>query len=198
MPQIGEELASLNFEALVGGPLTAVVEAQAQAAITAVNFINEVGFDEIPPEERAPNGPSRRPQMVTFEYKRMVQVPDQEEPQLRDFELTVPLLAMVNVPYLRIETTDIEFNAKITSMVHSEESLQRRFDLDFQARAKFIFGRARLKAKYASTRNTVDTSRTNRNYDMKVHVHAVGDEMPAGTDRLLRILESTIDERLVA
>ena len=46
MPVSGQELASLDFANLIGGPINAVVEAQAKAAITTANFIQEVGFDE--------------------------------------------------------------------------------------------------------------------------------------------------------
>ena len=35
----GKELASLDFKNLIGGPLSAVVEAQAMAAESTVNFI---------------------------------------------------------------------------------------------------------------------------------------------------------------
>lgn len=195
MPDIGQQLSSLDFETLIGSPLTAMVEAQAKAAMTAVNFISQVGFK--PAIDGGDDGPDqpRVPEVVTFRYSREVQVAGEEEPQQRNFELTVPLLAMVNVPYLRIESAELDFNAKITSVTYDEEHIARRFDGEAAARAGWLFGRARLKAKYTSIRNSVSTERTSRQYDMKVSVRAVGDEMPAGTDRLLAILESSIEER---
>ena len=42
----GRELSSLDFGNLIGGPLNAVVEAQAKSAITTANFIREVAFDK--------------------------------------------------------------------------------------------------------------------------------------------------------
>jgi len=44
MTNEGKELSSIDFKNLIGGPLVATVEAQAQAAISTVNFIREVGF----------------------------------------------------------------------------------------------------------------------------------------------------------
>ena len=41
------ELSSINFEAMLGGPLMAVVNAQAQAAMSSVNFIKAVGFTQV-------------------------------------------------------------------------------------------------------------------------------------------------------
>ena len=44
MPSPGQELSSIDFESMIGGPLVAVINAQAQAAMSTVNFIKEVGF----------------------------------------------------------------------------------------------------------------------------------------------------------
>jgi hypothetical protein len=44
MAEPGKELSSIDFKNLIGGPLIAVVEAQAQAALSTVNFIREIGF----------------------------------------------------------------------------------------------------------------------------------------------------------
>ncbi|MBK8196577.1 MAG: DUF2589 domain-containing protein [Lewinellaceae bacterium] len=45
MPNLGNEISSLDFKNIIGGPLIAVVEAQAQAALSTVNYIKSVGFD---------------------------------------------------------------------------------------------------------------------------------------------------------
>lgn len=46
MVEPGKELSSIDFKNLIGGPLVAVVEAQAQAALSTVNFIREIGFKQ--------------------------------------------------------------------------------------------------------------------------------------------------------
>ena len=58
---IGDELSSLDFESLIGGPLSAIVRAQADAAGTSVDFIKAVGFTD------------DKPTMVTFSYDRLVE-----------------------------------------------------------------------------------------------------------------------------
>ncbi len=47
MPTPGQELATIDFASMLGGPLIAAVNAQAQAAMSAVNFIKEVGFKKL-------------------------------------------------------------------------------------------------------------------------------------------------------
>jgi len=49
MPTPGQELSSIDFASMLGGPLIAAVNAQAQAAMSAVNFIKQVGFKKLPP-----------------------------------------------------------------------------------------------------------------------------------------------------
>jgi hypothetical protein len=42
MPNPGRELSSIDFASMLGRPLVAMINAQAQAAISTVNFIKEV------------------------------------------------------------------------------------------------------------------------------------------------------------
>jgi hypothetical protein len=43
----GQELSSINFGGMLGGPLSAVVDVQAAAALSTVNFIKSVGFTHL-------------------------------------------------------------------------------------------------------------------------------------------------------
>ena len=45
MADYGNEISSISLGSIIGGALSAIVEAQSQAAHTTVNFINEVGFE---------------------------------------------------------------------------------------------------------------------------------------------------------
>ncbi|MDY6857251.1 MAG: DUF2589 domain-containing protein [Thermodesulfobacteriota bacterium] len=64
---IGDELASLDFQSMIGGPLNAVIKAQAQSAITSVDFIKAVGFNS------DDEGNVTEPVMVSFKYQKPVQ-----------------------------------------------------------------------------------------------------------------------------
>ncbi len=69
MPNPGQELSSIDFESMIGGPLVAVINAQAQAAMATVNFIKEVGFKKPSTEEDAGGDTStEEPIYVTFKY----------------------------------------------------------------------------------------------------------------------------------
>lgn len=183
----GDELASLDFESLIGGPLSAVVRAQTQAAMTSVDFIKAVGFTL--DDQNKPTAPV----MVTFAYDRP-QDAGNGVVEIKPFTLTVPFLTMLPVPFIRIEETTIDFNAKITSVIESATASEHGLKTDLQVKAGWGFGSAKLKVNYSYKRTSSASNKIERTYSMAVHVRAVQDELPAGTERLLGILENTIKE----
>jgi len=188
---IGEELSSLDFESMIGGPLNAVVKAQAQSAVTSVDFIKAVGF------ESDDSGTITGPTMVTFKYKRPVEETAADgsvSTVVKEFELTVPFLTMLPIPFIRVEETTIDFNAKITSVKKSSSTSSHGLDTELKAKAGWGWGSASLKVNYSYQKSTSSSAKIERTYSMSVNVRAVQDELPAGTERLLGILENVIEE----
>lgn len=183
----GDELASLDFESMIGGPLNAVIKAQAQSAVTSVDFIKAVGFDT------DDSGNITGPTMVTFKYSKPVEAADGTT-TVEDFSLTVPFLTMLPVPFIRVEETTIDFNAKITAVRKSMVKSEHGLDAELKAKAGWGWGSASLKVNYSYKRSTSSSQKVERTYSMAVHVRAVQDELPAGTERLLGILENSIKE----
>lgn len=188
---IGDELASLDFESMIGGPLNAVIKAQAQSAVTSVDFIKAVGFDT------DDSGNITGPTMVTFKYSKPVETKAADgtvtvEP--KDFTLTVPFLTMLPIPFIRVEETTIDFNAKITAVQQSTTTSEMGLNTELQAKAGWGWGSASLKVNFSYKKSTTSSEKVERTYSMAVHVRAVQDELPAGTERLLGILENCIKE----
>ncbi|MBP7133541.1 MAG: DUF2589 domain-containing protein [Aquabacterium sp.] len=189
---LGDEIANLDFAAMIGGPLNAVIKAQAQSAITSVDFIKSVGFDK-----------DGKVEQVAFEYMKTVPEKDAQGKLTGNYKdvkqkLSVPLLTMLPIPFIRVEETTIDFNAKINSV--QESTTASSHDLNTSLGVKGGWGpvSAELKVSYAYKKSTSATSKTERTYSMAIHVRAVQDELPAGTERLLSILENSIKETAVA
>jgi hypothetical protein len=182
----GKELSSIDFENLIGGPLVAVVNAQAQSALATVNFIQSVGFYE------DDDGKSQVAN-VNFGYSKKV-AGESGAAETKNFELHVPLLAIVPIPYLRIEETTIDFLAKITSVQEREVLTETKASASLHAKAKWGWGSARLVVNYSNQRNTRQGEKVAREYSMGVKVRAVQEEMPGGMEKLLAIMESLIEE----
>jgi len=178
MPVSGRELASLDFANLIGGPLNAVIEAQAKSAITTANFIKEVAFDK---DGNVVN--------VDFTYNRKNEDGDDQE-----FKLKVPFLTMLPVPYITIVDTVIEFNAKITSTNESTSESNFSQQVDASAGGRYWFVSAKVSSKTSYQKKSATSEKEERTFDMHVRVQAKNQDMPAGTERLLTILENSIEE----
>ncbi|MCH9680973.1 MAG: DUF2589 domain-containing protein [Deltaproteobacteria bacterium] len=178
MPVSGNEIATLDFNNLIGGPLNAIVQAQAKSAITTANFIREVGFDE--------NGRARN---VDFKYNKR-----NEDGADKEFRLTVPFLTMLPIPYMVIERASLEFNARINSVNTQTVESTVGIETEATASADFWFVSASMSTNYSYQQKTVTSERAERTFEMSVMVEAGAAEIPSGTDRLLTLLENTIKE----
>lgn len=199
MPTPGQELATLDFESMIGGPLIAVVHAQTQAALATVDFIKQVGFKPAANNGGTPEDQTTgEPATVTFKYIKKVPKADGSGDDLKNTELTVPFLAMLPIPYLRVEETNIDFLAKINSVEYRQVDANFKIDASLNAKAGWGWGSARLKVSTTYQRQTKEGSTVTRDYSMGVKVKAVQEEMPGGLERLLGILESLIEEKTAA
>lgn len=192
MARAEDALQALPFEHLIGSPLRAMVEAQALAAKSTIQFIQQVGFkqgDAAPTADGADIGEVRN---VTFQYKRR----DDATNQVRDFSLTVPILSIVPIPYIRVEEGTIDFTAKIVDV----ETENVNTSLSAGATVAGRYGnflspvKVGFKASFSYNRNTTSTSRFEKEYQMHVTVRAVQDDIPAGLAKVLNMLEASIRE----
>ncbi len=177
MPVNPNEIANINFSAMLGRPLTAVIDAQAAAALSTVDFINEVGLDD--------DGNVKN---VNFTYNKLV------DGTPSAVTLSTPLLTIIPIPYLRVADTTIDFNAKISSVTESSTSSSHKLNLSADLRLRWGFGRLNFKGSYAYQKKTSYADEARRSYSMNIKIHAVQDEMPAGMGRVLDILEEVITE----
>ncbi len=175
----GREIASLDFPNLIGGPLNAIVEAQAKSAITSANFIKEVAFDA---EGKA----------IHTEFKYDRKGPDG---RTQTFTLSVPFLTMLPIPYITVEQAEIEFNAKITSTRENSTASNFSGELEAGAGGNMWGMRANLQAKTAMQKKSQSSEKEQRSFDMRVLVRVRNADIPPGTERLLNILENAIEER---
>lgn len=179
MADLVSELNSLDFGIYIGGPLQAAVNAQNSASLAQVEFINSVGLTPIDVNNQ--NAP-RDLIYANFEFSH----DDGGTPVTRSIK--VPLLTMLNIPSIRIEEITIDFNAKLTSVETETASDSLSASGTLSAGCKF----ASLKVSAAYKRTTTKGSNVEKTYSMAVHVSAVNDELPAGLDRILTLLENEI------
>ena len=174
----GRELSSLDFSNLIGGPLNAIVEAQAKSAISTANFIREAAFDK---DGKVVN--------VDFSYEKANNNGSKQE-----FKLTVPFLTMLPVPYIKVNDALVEFNAKITSTTESSSSSNFSNVTNASAGGNYWFVSAKVNTKTSYKRQSSSTDKEERTYDMHVKVNVTNADMPGGTERILNMLEESNGE----
>lgn len=194
MPNLVQELNSLDFSVYIGGPLQAAVKAQHDASISQVNFIKEVGF--VPAVAASGTTPASPAQLryVDFSYQKSIPNPDYPATSgslpLKEttVNLKVPFLTMLTIPAIRIDEVTIDFNAKLNSV--ETQNISSEFQGSASLSAKFWKIKLNASASYKKT--TSSTSTTEKTYTLGVHVRAVNDELPAGLSRVLDMLEDSI------
>lgn len=194
MPNLVAELNSLDFSVYIGGPLQAAVQAQNAASMAQVSFIQAVGF------ETTGTGASAVTKLryVDFEFTKSVANPDfdstlpvsatNEKFIDNNVTIKVPFLTMLTIPAIRIEEITIDFNAKLSSTETSNVSSEFAASAELGINYKIVNFKATASYKRTST-SGINVEKT---YNLGVHVRAVNDEIPAGLDRILTMLEDSI------
>ncbi|MDR2304142.1 MAG: DUF2589 domain-containing protein [Treponema sp.] len=195
MPDHAKELSSLDFSSIIGGALNAVITAQAQSARTSVDFIRDVGFNR-PAEGNNPG----EPVYVSFKYPREVTPAGGEGTAIyQDMEIKIPILTILPIPFIRVANAEIDLNVKINSIntTESSEEDSKSASVDVSAGWKG-FGASvnvKLNASISHQKKTSSSEKVEREYSLHINVKAVQDELPAGMERLLDILEDCIQTR---
>lgn len=192
------ELGSIDFENIIGGPLNAAVSAQNNASLATVDFIKKVGFDD-----------NREIRMVDFSYTKQVPVlipdPNHADPNTpaplipdpngatepKEIEIKVPFISILNVPSLRIETVEIDFNVKLNS-VHTKDT-SSEFGIDAEYSKELSIGKiynTKMKVSVSYKRTTSIGVKVEKEYSLNVKVKATNDEMPAGLEKVLGLLSA--------
>lgn len=178
-------LQAIPFSSMIGGPLKACIDAQAMAAKTTWDFIQEVGLSVDPTtgEKKAVN--------VSFSFIQ----------NGRTVQLNVPLLTIVPIPYIAINSIDINFKASISASSSSvtENSSSSSLDVGAEVTAGLKVGPfhmdAKINANYSSKKDSKATeeSKYSVEYTMDIAVKAGQDSMPAGLAKVLELLGNSLD-----
>ena len=178
-------LQAIPFGSIIGGPLKACIEAQAMAAQTSWQFIQEVGLNT--------NKETGQKEAINVSFLFMQNG--------RMAQLNVPLLTIVPIPYIAIQNIDLNFKANISasSSSASEQTSSSAIDAGLEASGKVGWGpfslNANMKANYSSKKDSKVTqnSQYSVEYTMDVAVKAGQDSMPAGLAKVLELLGSALD-----
>ncbi|NOY59555.1 MAG: DUF2589 domain-containing protein [Calditrichaeota bacterium] len=215
MANIPAELRALPLEHIIGSPLVAAIKAQALAANTTVDFIKEVGLkprtlesgeneDELDEVTGESNKPGFEARYVDFKFDRVIEEEEVTPPpagapagtpptkttkySVVPSKLTVPLLAIVPIPYIRINDMTIDFEFQIKDVETRESTTEKKVSV--KAKAGGWFWKVSVKGSYSN--RTVNKRETDRRTTLKITVNAVQDQIPEGLGRVLDTLNEAM------
>ncbi len=182
--RVNETLQGIPFDNLIGGPLNACIKAQGDAAQTTMNFINSVGLT-------SKKDGTKEAIYVQFQFIQ----------NGRKVTMSVPLLAIVPIPYICINTIDINFKCKVEGVERSEFtdtlSYENKTEKTEEKKTNlWVYKKtSNLKTSVSTKRDSVSTRDSTFSVEstIDVSVHASQDSMPAGLAKVLEMLGNSID-----
>lgn len=204
---MADQFRGLPMGDLIGGPLMAAADAQVRLANSTANFIQQVGFTPGPNTKLDDSGQPAafdstfQIRTAPFKFAR----PQAGAPVGTDgliptetVELDVPLLAIVKIPSLSIDTVDITFDMEVKNSESSKDT--QNTSGSFSADASVGWGPFSLKVhvegSVSSAKENVRSSDQSAKYHVEVHASDKG--MPEGLARVLDIMNSAIAPKKIA
>lgn len=186
------------MEDLIGGPLAAACKANLSLANATADYIQRIGF--MPPaldKDGKPTTGDGGARMVDFEFERPGQNVTDGSPTVETVKLKVPMLAIVPIPNLQIDTVDITFDMEVKSSTSEKSS--KDSEGSFSADAKVGWGcfslTVHVEGKVSSHQENARSSDNSARYHVEVHAKNAG--MPEGLSRVLDIMASAATPRSI-
>jgi hypothetical protein len=164
---------ALQLSQLLGSLLASVVDAQAQAARATVDFVEDIGFEQTPAGDRLRN--------VKLRYFKK-----DENGQQAEFEVQVPLLALVNVPSLAVRQAKLTFSYDVVTATETSGA-QGPSPVGLKLPVVTMTGFIRRPPA-----TTPESERRTAAIDLEVTLEQ--QEMPIGIERLFDLAELGISE----
>lgn len=204
---MADQFRGLPMGDLIGGPLMAAADAQVRLANSTANFIQQVGFMPGPNTQPGQDGTitydpaTFQIRTAAFKFTRptagATPAADGSVPT-ELVELDVPLLAIVKIPSLAIDTVDITFDMEVKNTESSKETENKSGS--FSADASVGWGPFSLKVHVEGSVSTAkeNTRSTDQSAKYHVEVHASDKGMPEGLARVLDIMNSAVAPKKVS
>lgn len=160
-------LQELDFNRILGAPLSACVNAQEEAAQATLQYLNEVVFTQAGDDDS-----SLEPVTVSFYFESGGQV----------HRIVMPLLLIVPVPYLQINRVDLTFQATVTESRMNHDTRKLSLKAKYSAPGDSAEVSNETKAEYMNKR-CID-----------INLSVTSADMPMGISKLLEIFNNQLVE----
>jgi hypothetical protein len=164
------EFEAIPLDFIVAAPLLAAINAVTAAALATRDFIQTVGD-------------AQRNLSLSIAKK----TGNTEE----NVTIQAPLLALLPIPHLRIDSLTTHFRYEITQTIEEKKSTSSGANTEIGLPKLFsVFGKLSLTGHV--THESSSSSTTNRSGVMEVTIHASQSDVPKGLEKLLNLMADSI------
>lgn len=178
---MANQFGNLPMESLIGGPLIAAANANAKMIAANADFIKTIGFAV--DADGNPAGAN----MVDFAYKQQ-----DKEGVVQDMQISVPLLAIVPLPALKVEEAEVTFSMQVNSSTEDSSSTESEAGFEGSASVNMGIYKASVKVHGKTSAKSSHTRKSDNSAKYDVHVIARDNGIPEGLSRVLDILHDAI------
>lgn len=170
---IGAEFQALPLDYLVSAPLIAAVKAQRLAAESTKEFVESMINN-------------KKPLTVEFDIDQV-----SADGGSNSISVSAPLLAMVPVPHLRIESLTTHFTFEISQTYRDSSQTNASVDTSVSS-GKALSPWVSASVKGSVSSQSAKESNTNRSGQLEITVQASESEIPEGLARILSLMTNAI------
>lgn len=185
-----DSFKGLPMSDLIGGPLTAVCEANKNLALACAEYIDQVGMNPVLGADGKPTG-EKSARMVTFSANKP-NVAEDGTITTQTVTFQAPMLALVEVPNLFVRKTTIDFEMEVKSSATS--SSETSTEAKLSAEGSYGWGLAKVKVNIQGSvaSKSANTRSSDNSAKYSVHVEAEDRGMPEGMARVLDMMRTLI------
>lgn len=178
-------IRSVPLGEFIGSSLAAIVQADAQAAQTTLEFIETVGFVASSESEDPGAVETGQLRMAEFRYSKL-----DENQEVAEFTAAVPLLSLVPIPAIQIKDAKLSFAAKITDIAR-ESPKSRSTPADARGKTVLSASRHRLLTKPVASAGSKN-EQVRGSFHFEIELSLTRADLPLGVEKILNLMDQAI------
>ena len=190
---MSQQFSGLPMESLIGGPLNAAAKANSAMALTQTRFMLDTCFNRKEVSTTEPKSYQYEPIMIDMILTRSVIGPGATEgadPVIKpaSTKFTLPLLTILPINSLAVETVDINFEMEVKSSFSEDDNKATK--LGWGPLSVSIKGSASYSSKDSETHNTHYEKSNSAKYTVNVHAGQL--PLPKGVNTIIEAFTKAI------
>ena len=201
---MSQQFSGLPMESLIGGPLNAAAKANSAMALTQTRFMLDTCFNMAKEDKDGKTIPTQyEPIMIDMILTRSVISEDKDgkvsvTPASTKF--TLPLLTILPINSLAVETVDINFEMEVKSSFSEDDNKAKESESKGEGsfETKLGWGPLSVSIKGSASYSSKDSETHNTHYEKSnsakytVNVHAGQLPLPKGVNTIIEAFTKTI------